>query len=571
MKLITLDPDRLNEMLDYFAVGAVVLSLEKKIISINKSAELITGFNSDDVLGKCCDTVFEDAVCGGSCHFEDAISSGRAIVGVTSEKNSAGSHSISRLMVPLHDEQQKVVGCVEMLQDQTALKDLIERVRYDDRRLKIILDNLDLGVLTVDRGGHVTFFNAMAEKISGYKRQQLLGKPCVQILGVDFADDLQALNAAIAEDRARFSREGEIETAKGQRIPIRVNYLPLKNEEGRDVGALATITDLSLIHQLNSAIKDRYTFFDMIGKGPAMQKIFAIVPVVAVSDATVLIGGPTGTGKDVLAGVIHNASGRRDKPLVKVNCAALPDNLLESEMFGYVKGAFTGADADKPGRFQEADGGTIFLDEIGDLPLSLQAKMLRVLESRDFYPLGSRRPTKVDVRIISATNQDLARLVKEKRFREDLFYRLNVMCLELPPLKERQGDIPLLIGHIMQRLTAVRDTKVERIDEDAMQVLLNHDYPGNVRELENIIEHALIICQGDTIGRKHLPLSLVREKTEAAPVMGTDLRPPALADEKSIIIDMLNSYNGNRNKTAKALSIDRTTLWRKMKRHGLLP
>jgi transcriptional regulator with PAS, ATPase and Fis domain len=309
----------------------------------------------------------------------------------------------------------------------------------------------------------------------------------------------------------------------------------------------------------------------MVGREPAMLKIFEIIPVIAASEATVLIEGPTGTGKDILAKVIHHASNRSGKPLVKVNCAALPDNLLESEMFGYVKGAFTGAEKDKPGRFQEADGGTIFLDEIGDLPLSLQAKLLRVIEDREFYPLGSRKITKVDVRIISATNQGLERLMREKKFREDLFYRLNVMRLDLPALVDRKGDIPLLINHILKRHSATRAEPVDKISEDAMEVLLNHDYPGNVRELENIIEHALIICQGNMIERKHLPLNLQEKRMHHTlnGEGGLDLGKQIGASENDMIREMLIKYGWDREKTAQALNINRTTLWRKMKKYNI--
>jgi transcriptional regulator with PAS, ATPase and Fis domain len=271
--------------------------------------------------------------------------------------------------------------------------------------------------------------------------------------------------------------------------------------------------------------------------------------------------------------VIHNVSKRAKKSMVKVNCAALPDNLLESEMFGYVKGAFTGADRDKPGRFQEADGGTIFLDEIGDLPLSLQAKLLRVLEDKEFYPLGGRKTTRVDVRIIAATNQGLERLVEEKGLREDLFYRLNVIRLELPSLMERRGDIPLLIEHIMKRLSAVKETPINKISEEAMEVLLNYDYPGNIRELENILEHALIICQDKVIERRHLPLFLQRKAlpTVSPETPVSDVAPLDQFSEKQRIIEVLKHNNWHRGKTARELNMDRTTLWRKMKKHNLSP
>jgi PAS domain S-box-containing protein len=460
---------------------------------------------------------------------------------------------------------------MEIFQDRSAFEELIDRIRYGEHQLKIILDNLDIAVFTVTRGGLITFFNTQAETVSGYRREEVLGSPCSDIFAEDGGDDVSPLKQSIADGKPRTNQKGLLTTRDGRTIPIRANYMALMNEQGRIVGGLATIQDLSLLYQLNRAITNRYTFADMIGKSPSLQKIFEIVPVVAASEATVLIEGTTGTGKDLLAKVIHNVSKRAKKPMVKVNCAALPDNLLESEMFGYVRGAFTGADRDKPGRFQEADGGTIFLDEIGDLPLSLQAKLLRVLEDKEFYPLGSRKTTKVDVRIITATNQGLERLVEKRQFREDLFYRLNVVRLELPPLKERTGDIPLLIDHVLRRLIGMKKTRAKRISTDAMEVLLNYDYPGNIRELENILEHALIICQGEVIKYGHLPLSV--QKTVS--VSGASEEPIVDAEttprhgEKLHILEVLRRHNWHRGKSAGELNIDRTTLWRKMKKYNL--
>jgi PAS domain S-box-containing protein len=510
MNDILLKYRQLGDIFDTFSMGMIVVGPDRKIISLNHSAELITGYNESDLRGKYCHQTLLEPLCGGECQYLTAVESGRQAGSVDfgGSDQSNEKHSITRIVSPIYGSDDTPLGCIEVFQDHTVFKELLERVRYDDRRLKIILDNLDIGVLTVDRGGHITFFNNRAETITGFNRGDVLGKSCRMIFGKTASHDMLLFDETIADGQARSTTAGEIKTRDGQAIPMRANYMALKNEDGRIVGGLATVADLSLKYQFNSEIKGRYTFYDMVGKDPAIQKIFEIVPVVASSDATILIEGPTGTGKDVLAKVIHNASRRSKNPLVKVNCAALPDNLLESEMFGYVKGAFTGAEKNKPGRFQEADGGSIFLDEIGDLPLSLQAKLLRVLEDKEFYPLGSRKTTKVDVRIISATNQNLERLVREKRFREDLFYRLNVMRLDLPPLKDRRGDIPLLISHILKRLCATRDTMVEKFSNDAIEVLLNHDYPGNVREMENIIEHALIVCQDKIIERHHLPLSL---------------------------------------------------------------
>ena len=565
---------QLGEIFDYLSIGVMVLSPDRKIISLNKSAEVITGYSQSDLIGEYCHHIFLDPLCGEKCVYLEAIESGDKSGSIDFEVTDQTNEnsSITRIVSPIYGPDEKPLGCIEVFQDHSAFKDLLERVRYDDRRLKSILDHLDIGVLTVDRGGHITLFNSTAESITGFTRSEVLGKSCNKLFGKVSSQDLMLFRETIADGRPRASTDGAIKTSQGQLIPMRANYMALKNESGSIVGGLATISDLSLKYQFNSEIKGRYTFYDMVGKDPAIQKIFEIVPVLASSDATILIEGPTGTGKDLLAKVIHNASTRANRPMVKVNCAALPDNLLESEMFGYVKGAFTGAEKDKPGRFQEANGGTIFLDEIGDMPLALQAKLLRVLEDKEFYPLGSRKTTRVDVRIISATNQNLGRLVREKRFREDLFYRLNVMRLELPPLKARRSDIPLLISHILKRLSATRDTRADQFANDAMEVLLNYDYPGNIRELENIIEHALIVCRDNVIERSHLPHGL--EAGIAAPLPASDNRSfgeKIEISERSLILDMLQKHNWNKGKTASALDINRTTLWRKMKKYNLDP
>lgn len=377
----------------------------------------------------------------------------------------------------------------------------------------------------------------------------------------------------IVNGQPRSSRQGKMMTRDGGSIPIRANYMALRSEKGTIVGGLTTFHDLTLVQQLKQAMSDRYTFHDMIGRSPAMQKIFEVINVVAATDATILIEGATGTGKDLLAKVIHSAGRRSDRPFVKVNCAAIPDNLLESEMFGYVKGAFTGAERDKIGRFQEADGGTIFLDEIGDLPLALQAKLLRVLEDKEFYRLGSRHTVKVNVRIISASNRNLENLVAKQLFREDLYYRLNLFRIGLPELRDRQVDLPILIGHILRRLSAAGGRRLPEVSEKVMEILLNYRYPGNVRELENILEHALIICQEKTIQPRHLPEYLQIRRTTRKPPAKRSFRPlhASDAEERENIISVLQQHNGHRTKTAKALGIERTTLWRKIKKYGIIP
>jgi PAS domain S-box-containing protein len=478
---------------------------------------------------------------------------------------------VVRVSTPLYGPDGMVVGCLTVLHDQSPLADLINRIDYEERSLKLILDNLDLGIFTVNRGGHITFFNKAAELLTGYSRREVLGKSSADLFGQNSLNVPNLLNEATAGEDLRRSVRSSMTTRDGVKVPVRADYLPLRNESRQVVGGLATLHDLTLVQQLNEVISERYSLHNMIGREPAMQRVFELARMVSGSDATVIIEGPTGTGKDLLAKVIHSQSRRAERPFVKVNCAAVPENLLESEFFGYVKGAFTGAERNKPGRFQLADGGTIFLDEIGDLPLSLQAKLLRVLEDREFYPLGSRQTVRVDVRIISATNLDLEQMVARGRFREDLFYRLNVMRIELPPLRQRRADIPLLIRHILKRLGAARASRVSGISKAAFEVLLNYPYPGNVRELENILEHALIVCQGEEIRRQHLPgyVQTTDRRLAPAPPAAAARGEGAEAEDRLRIREALRCSGGRRNQAARLLGIDRTTLWRRIKRLGL--
>jgi PAS domain S-box-containing protein len=559
------------ELLDELNIGAFTVNFDRHITAINYTAQALMGLKENEVIGEDCREIFTGVPCMVKCMLRDPtdVSTDEPDVVITDEDET--KHFLTRLATPIFTTQGQVQGCLTILQDHSPIADLIDRIHYEERSLKLILDNLDVGIFTVNRGGYITFFNNEAEKISGFDRRQVLGQPCAAIFGSDAANDLCLLRESIANGGARSSRPGKMITKEGETIPVRANYMALKNEKGTVVGGLSTFHDLTLVRQLTRAMRDRYTYHDMIGKSPEMQKIFEMVSVVARTDATVLIEGATGTGKDLLAKVIHSSSQRSFHPFVKVNCAALPDNLLESEMFGYIKGAFTGAERDKPGRFNEADRGTIFLDEIGDLPLALQAKLLRVLEDKEFYPLGSRHTQKVDVRIVSATNRGLEQLVKKRLFREDLYYRLNVFRIELPELRNRRDDLPLLIPHILRRLSATLDNRRVGISNSAMKTLLNYHYPGNVRELENVLEHALVICGDDTIRPQHLP-DYVHNLPPTIPLAANDASTSDFRNdgaERQKILHALQQNNGNRTQTAKSLGIDRTTLWRKMKRYGM--
>jgi PAS domain S-box-containing protein len=430
-----------------------------------------------------------------------------------------------------------------------------------ETRLLHILEAVAFGVIAVDVEGRITFMNRGAAQISGVNPQEALGRPCREVFKSSLCEGECPLTRALETGESQFQREAVFIRQQGRSVaPVRVSVVPLRDSEGNIYGAVESIQGYRLAEVL--AEGRPYRWEDFIGESPQIQRVFDVLKVVAPSAVTVLIEGSTGTGKDLLARIIHHRSPRAARPFIKVNCAALPETLLESEMFGYTRGAFTGAERDKPGRFQLADGGTIFLDEISELPLALQAKLLRVIEDREFYPLGARKTTKVDVRIIAASNKPLHDQVEKGLFREDLYYRLNVIRVYLPPLKERRQDIPLLIRHLLHKKNLERGTFICRFDPEALERLLNYDYPGNVRELENIIEHACLLCQGDIITLRHLPWTL---REEAPP----DAGPPPEEEERRRLLEVLQRAGWNRTRAARALGINRTTLWRRMKRLGI--
>jgi len=567
----TILSDQWLQVMDELNIGAFTVDIQRRVSSMNYSAQALIGLRAAEAIGKDCREVFVGVPCLAECPFKGRgePSTDEPIIQIRDENQT--THLVTRMATPVFGPDHQAVGCMTILQDHSPIADLINRIHYEEQSLKIVLDNLDVGIFTTDRSGHITFFNTGAEKISGYHRRDILGEPCILLFEGEGCREIQLLRDTMVDGISRSSRRGNMLTRDGVMIPIRASYMALHNEKGTVVGGLATFHDQTLVHQLKQAIKDRYTFHDMIGKSPTMQRIFEMIQVVANTDATILIEGATGTGKDLLAKVIHSASHRSAKPFVKVNCAAIPDNLLESEMFGYVKGAFTGADKDKTGRFQEAEDGTIFLDEIGDLPLALQAKLLRVLEDKEFYRLGSHRTVKVNVRILSASNRNLKNLVAKRLFREDLYYRLNVFRIELPELKKRRIDLPILIGHILRRLCATRSVRLPELSEKVMEILLNYHYPGNVRELENILEHAVIICQGQRIQPRHLPeyIQMRPFSKEAAALSDVHLPDPGAEREREKIIALLQQNNWHRTKTARTLGMDRTTLWRKIKKYGI--
>ncbi|MCF8026234.1 MAG: sigma 54-interacting transcriptional regulator, partial [Desulfobacteraceae bacterium] len=353
-----------------------------------------------------------------------------------------------------------------------------------------ILDSISDGVFTIDENWRISEFNRAAENITGISWQEAIGRPCWEVFRASMCEVECAMRRTMDTGRPVINRSGFIIDADGQRIPVSVSTALLKDEAGSIIGGAETFRDLSEIETLRKELSGKYQIGDLVSRSPAMRQIFELLPQVAASTSTVLLCGETGTGKELLARAIHNMSPRSGKPFIAVNCGALPDALLESELFGYKAGAFTGANRDKPGRFAQAHEGTIFLDEIGDISQALQIRLLRVLQEKQVEPLGSTSPVATDVRVVAATNRDLEKMVEKGEFRQDLFYRINVIRIDIPPLRERKEDIPLLADHFVSKFNRIQGKSVQGVDAEALARLMAHDYPGNVRELENRIEHA---------------------------------------------------------------------------------
>ncbi len=432
-----------------------------------------------------------------------------------------------------------------------------------------ILESISDGVFTVDRDWRVSSFNRAAEEITGIPRREAIGRPCSEVLRSNMCGEHCPLAKTLRDGRPLIGRVGYFIDAEGNRIPISISTAVLRDEANRIIGGAETFRDLSEVKALRRELEGRSHVGELSSRSPLMQRLFEFLPAIAASPSTVLIQGETDTGKELVARTIHDLSPRSRGPFVAVNCGALPDTLLESELFGYKAGAFTGAARDKPGRFALARGGTIFLDEIGEIPPALQVKLLRVLQERTYEPLGAIQTEATNARVIVATNRDLAELVKRELFREDLFYRVNVVRIELPPLRKRKEDIPLLIDRFIERFNRRQHKSVTSISTEAMSLLMAHDWPGNVRELENLVERAFILCCDGDIEVGHLPAELL--VGSSASVRATDLRSVHGILDGQAIEAALARNGGNRLAASRELGIHKTTLFRRMKRLGMTP
>lgn len=433
---------------------------------------------------------------------------------------------------------------------------------------EIILESISEGVFTVDQNWRIMSFNRAAEEITGTPRNEAIGRYCWEVFRSNMCEGACALKRTMKEAKSFVSSATYIINSQQQRVPITVSTSPLKNEYGEILGGVETFRDHSLVEELRRELNGSFVVGDMVSRSKTMQKIFNILKQVAESDSTVLIEGDTGTGKELMAKALHSFSLRKDEPFIAINCGALPDTLLESELFGYKAGAFTNADKDKPGLFQAAGKGTVFLDEIGDTSAAFQVRLLRVLEEKEFQPLGSVKKIKTDTRIIAATNRGLGEMVEKGLFRRDLYYRINIIRFQLPSLKERKEDIPLLAERFIKKMNHLRGRTISEVSKEGMALLMAHDYPGNIRELENIIEHAFVLCHEGPIEIEHLPAYLLQQKN-GSPVPHSSISAGVRATEEEIILDALQQNGYNRLAAARALGIHKSTLFRKLKRHNI--
>jgi len=433
---------------------------------------------------------------------------------------------------------------------------MISKILSDKKNLERVLDNLKIGIIAHDLKRHIFYFNKEAERITGYNRKEVLDKDCHKVFGEPFCGGQCSFIVDQPAIRDKKEYLNNIITKNGESRRVEMSITMIRDNNGRNFGVLASIVDVTEILNLSMKARELTSFSGIVAKDSKMMTIFRQIQDVAGYDYPVHISGETGTGKELVASAIHNESHRSGAPFVPINCGALPESLIESELFGHVKGAFSGALREKKGRFELADKGTIFLDEIAELSRQMQVKLLRFLQDGMFEKVGGENTAHVNVRVISATNKDLKKEVQQKTFRKDLFYRLNVIPIHIPPLRERRNDIPLLVDHFLKEAGEMHKNMPPKISKEAVSVMMGYHWPGNVRELQNSIQFAIVNCRGDTIFPKDLPMEL-KDQSLLGPSRGAS-RKLNVENVKTALI----KTGGNKARAARILGVGRATLYR---------
>ena len=567
MKLTETPPTPPTDLSLHLAEAVVAISADGLIERLNPAAERLFRISAAEATGRPCRDVVKSQLCRTACPLETVLATRKPVTNFNyglGADGDAGGRRMCILSSVVTDSAGAATGIVETFRDVIEIVKVIENTeaaaqsaRQTVEWLSAIVDTIGDAVITSDTSIRITGFNRAAELLTGYTRAEVLGRSCKDVFSTGFCP----LEETLVKSSGLSGLETRMRAKTGRLLPVWLTTELLRDPSGRTIGAIQLVRDRSAM--LAGATAESATEFvsPLVGRSPAMVELGGWIDRLARTDSTVLLTGESGTGKELVAEAIHFRSARRDKPLIKVNSAALPETLLESELFGHVRGAFTGAVADRSGRFELAHRGTLFLDEIGDLPLALQAKLLRVLQDRCVERLGSGRPVPVDIRVIAATNRDLRAMVAESRFREDLYYRLAVVPVEVPPLRERLEDIPDLTASILARLSARGVPAAQGVALAAMAELIAHHWPGNVRELENALEYASIRAGTGWVEPSHLPPTV-----RSSPVANQSM---AAANGEQARIRSALARSANAADAAASLGISRATLFRRMKSLGL--
>lgn len=556
--------------------GIVVIGRDKNIIVFNEAASRITGLSEDEVIGENFEILFQKNIDEKKFiidALEKNLSFSNLSINITDIKGQI--KNVLSSVTPIKRDGN-VLSVLFVFRDTKEMISLAEEIQQKTSELIDQKNKLDAifnsnieGTFTIDNEWTITSFNISAEKITGYKKTEAIGKKCWEIFNSSFCRNGCHMEQTIQKGKAMVGNELEIIHKNGKKIPIRVNSNILINSKNEKIGAIETFLDISEIKNLSAHLSEFFKYENIVGRNKEIKQVISVLESVSQTDTTVLITGESGTGKELAARAIHLNSSRKSGPFIAVNCSAFVESLIESELFGHEKGAFTGAVKTKIGKFELAQGGTLFLDEIGDLSTTIQTKLLRVLETREFERVGGNKSIKMDARIITATNKDLLEEIKAGRFREDLFYRINVINVHLPPLRERMDDFPLIVNHFIELFNKKFNKNIKQFSSEAFDILLDYNWPGNIRELENVIEHCFVICTGDIIQVECLPKRLREQKFKTSVELHSNSKKGFKEAERELILSVLEKNNHNRTKAAKELNINPSTLWRKMKKLGI--